>query len=89
MDSDKVCDNCGSGDAVVHLTQITNNEMSTYHLCEKCAAAKGLETAGQINRAKIREIAQTKMPDLNTTDIEAAMKIIEGSARSMGVEVVD
>ncbi len=47
MDSKKVCDSCGSGDAVVHLTQITNNEMSTYHLCEKCAAAKGLETAGK------------------------------------------
>jgi protein arginine kinase activator len=42
---DMVCDNCGSGDAVVHLTQIVNNEMSTYHLCEKCAAAKGLETS--------------------------------------------
>lgn len=40
-----VCDNCGAGDAVVHLTQIVNNEMSTYHLCEKCAAEKGLETA--------------------------------------------
>jgi protein arginine kinase activator len=40
-----VCDNCGSGDAVVHLTQIVNNEMSTFHLCEKCAAAKGLETS--------------------------------------------
>jgi protein arginine kinase activator len=39
-----VCDNCGGGDAVVHLTQIVNNEMSTYHLCEKCAAEKGLET---------------------------------------------
>jgi len=39
-----VCDNCGSGDAVVHLTQIVNNEMSTFHLCEKCAAEKGLET---------------------------------------------
>ncbi len=49
----------------------------------------GLDSAGQINRAKIREIAQTKMPDLNTNDIDAAMKIIEGSARSMGVEVVD
>ena len=44
---DKVCNNCGSGDAVVHLTQIVNNEMSTYHLCEKCAAAKGLETGGE------------------------------------------
>ena len=53
------------------------------------AGSAGVESAGQINRAKIREIAQTKMPDLNTTDIEAAMKIIEGSARSMGVEVVD
>ena len=39
-----VCDNCGSSDAVVHLTQIVNNEMSTFKLCEKCAAAKGLET---------------------------------------------
>ncbi len=47
----------------------------------------GITTAGKISRAKIREIAETKMPDLNTTDVEAAMKIIEGSARSMGVEV--
>ncbi len=49
----------------------------------------GLESAGTIDRAKIRQIAETKMPDLNTTDVEAAMKIIEGSARSMGVEVTD
>ena len=42
--SDMVCDNCGSSDAVVHLTQIVKNEMSTSQLCEKCAAAKGLET---------------------------------------------
>lgn len=40
------CDNCGSDDAVVHLTQIVNDQMSTYHLCETCAAAKGLETSG-------------------------------------------
>ena len=39
-----VCDNCGSGDAVVHLTQIVDNEMSTHHLCERCAAEKGLAT---------------------------------------------
>ncbi|MDH5589023.1 MAG: UvrB/UvrC motif-containing protein [Gemmatimonadota bacterium] len=38
------CDNCGVGDAVVHLTQIVNNEMTTYHLCERCAAEKGLDT---------------------------------------------
>ena len=43
--SDMVCDNCGSTHAVVHLTQIVNNQMSTHRLCEKCAAEKGLETA--------------------------------------------
>jgi protein arginine kinase activator len=42
---DMVCDNCGSSDAVVHLTQIVNNQMSTHRLCEKCAAEKGLESA--------------------------------------------
>tara|TARA_B100000700_G_scaffold107293_1_gene121081 strand:- start:3266 stop:3691 length:426 start_codon:yes stop_codon:yes gene_type:complete len=47
----------------------------------------GIQTAGKISRDKIREIAETKMPDLNTNNIEAAMKIIEGSARSMGVEI--
>ena len=51
------------------------------------AGTVGITTAGKISRAKIREIAETKMPDLNTNDVDAAMKIIEGSARSMGVEV--
>ena len=37
------CDQCGAGDAVVHLTQIVSNEMKTSHLCEKCAAVKGVE----------------------------------------------
>jgi protein arginine kinase activator len=39
-----LCDNCGQHDAIIHLTKIKNNEMSTYHLCESCAAAEGLET---------------------------------------------
>jgi protein arginine kinase activator len=39
-----VCDNCGSTAAVVHLTQIVNNQMSTHRLCERCAAEKGLES---------------------------------------------
>ncbi len=47
------------------------------------------DKVGNLTMDQVREIAKTKMPDLNTTDIEAAMKIIEGSARSMGVEVVD
>ena len=38
------CENCGEVEAVIHLTQIVNNEMTTCHLCEQCAAAKGLET---------------------------------------------
>jgi large subunit ribosomal protein L11 len=43
--------------------------------------------AGSITKAQVREIAEKKMEDLNATEIEAAMKIIEGSCRSMGVEV--
>ena len=46
------------------------------------------EKVGKISRAKIREIAQRKLPDLNTKDIDAAMRIIEGTARQMGLEVV-
>lgn len=44
---------------------------------------------GSITRDQLREIAQTKMPDLNANDIEAAMKIVEGTARNMGVTVTD
>ena len=42
---------------------------------------------GSVTPAQVREIAQIKLPDLNTSDIEQAMKIIEGTARSMGIEV--
>ena len=42
---------------------------------------------GKLTRAQLREVAETKMPDLNANDIEAAMQIIAGTARSMGVEV--
>lgn len=45
------------------------------------------EKIGSITEAQLREIAQMKMPDLNTDDIEAAMKIIAGTARQMGVEI--
>ena len=48
----------------------------------------GTEAAGKITEAQIREIAEKKLPDLNTEDVEAAMKIVAGSAKSMGVEVV-
>ncbi len=45
------------------------------------------EKAGKVTRAQVREIAEAKMPDLNAHDIDAAMKIIEGTARQMGIEV--
>ena len=45
--------------------------------------------AGSITRAQVREIAEAKMPDLNANDVDAAMKIIEGTARQMGVTVSD
>ena len=47
----------------------------------------GLNSAGSVTKAQVRQIAQAKMKDLNANDIENAMLIIEGSARSMGIEV--
>lgn len=60
--------------------------------------ALGLETAsgepnkkkvGKLDRSKVREIAELKMPDLNAASVEAAMRMVEGTARSMGIEIVD
>ncbi len=47
------------------------------------------EKIGKVTRSQIKEIAQTKMPDLNAATVESAMRMIEGSAKSMGLEVVD
>ena len=44
---------------------------------------------GKVTRAQIKEIAQTKLPDLNAASVDSAMRMIEGSARSMGLEVVE
>ncbi|MEO0393812.1 MAG: 50S ribosomal protein L11 [Pseudomonadota bacterium] len=46
-------------------------------------------TVGKVNKKQVQEIAEAKMKDLNAADIDAAMKMIEGSARSMGIEVVE
>ena len=56
---------------------------------EKGASAPNREKVGKVTREQIREIAQVKMKDLNAHDIEAAMRMIEGTARNMGIEVVD
>ena len=55
---------------------------------EKGSGTTGRETIGKVTHSQIREIAETKMTDLNATDLDAAAKIIEGTARSMGIEVV-
>ena len=55
---------------------------------DKGGSTPGREVVGRVTRAQLREIAETKMVDLNANDIDAAAKIIEGSARSMGLEVV-
>lgn len=60
--------------------------------------AAGIETASgepnkkkvaKVNRVKVREIAESKMQDLNAASVEAAMRMVEGTARSMGIEIVD
>ncbi len=54
---------------------------------EKGSGKHAVKRAGTITKAQVRAIAERKMPDLNASTIEAAMKIIEGSCRSMGVDV--
>jgi large subunit ribosomal protein L11 len=56
---------------------------------EKGSGDPGREVVGQITHQQVREIAELKMKDLNALDIEGAMRMIEGSARSLGIEVVD
>ena len=56
---------------------------------ESGSAQPNREKVGRITRGQLREIAETKMVDLNANDTDQAMKIIEGTARSMGIEVAD
>mgnify|MGYP001095085673 CR=1 FL=1 len=74
------------------FTFITKTPPTTDLLKKAAGIEKGSGDAGRtkvakLSRDKIREIAQTKLQDLNAADIEAAMRIVEGSARSMGIEV--
>lgn len=54
---------------------------------EKGSGEAGKTSAGTLTKDQVRRIAEAKLPDLNTTDVPAAMKIVEGTARSMGVKV--
>src|SRR5512140_806986 len=56
---------------------------------EKGSATSNRQKVGKVTRAQLRKIAEIKMPDLNANDVDAAMHMIAGTARSMGIEVVD
>jgi large subunit ribosomal protein L11 len=56
---------------------------------DKGSGVPNRTSAGTISRDKLREIAEVKMPDLNSNDVEAAMKVIAGTARSMGIQITD
>jgi large subunit ribosomal protein L11 len=76
------------------FTFITKTPPAGYFLkraarLEKGASEPGKESAGRVTMKQVREIAEKKMVDLNTTDLDAAQRMIAGSARSMGIEVVD
>jgi len=65
----------------------------TYYLKKASGIQSGLKTtgrgfAGKISKEQIREIAEKKLPDLNCASVDAAVRMIEGSARSMGLEIV-
>ena len=56
---------------------------------EKASGEPNKKKVGKVTRAQVREIAQLKMPDLTAESIEAAMRTVEGAARSMGIDIVD
>ena len=76
------------------FTFITKTPPASYYLKEaariqKGSGTTGKETVGQVTRKQLRDIAEKKMKDLNANDVEAASRIIEGSARAMGLRVVE
>jgi large subunit ribosomal protein L11 len=76
------------------FTFITKTPPVSFLLKKAVKLAKGSnnprkETVGKVTKSQIQEIAQLKMPDLNAKDLAGAIRIVEGSARSMGLEVVE
>jgi large subunit ribosomal protein L11 len=76
------------------FTFVTKTPPASYFLkkaakIESGAKTTGTQTVGQVNRKQLEEIAKIKMPDLNCASVDAAVKMLAGSARSMGLTVVD
>jgi protein arginine kinase activator len=62
------CDNCGQNEAIIHLTQIVDNQMSTFHLCESCAAEKGLQPGTNVGNFPLTDfLAQVNQSTVDTT----------------------
>ncbi len=70
-------------------TPLTSELLKRAAGIEKGSGQPKTKKVGKITREKLREIAKIKLPDLNTDDIEKAMKIIEAQAKNMGIEIVD
>ena len=75
-------------------TFVTKTPPATHYLKQATglksgAKLTGRETVGEVTRTQLREIAEKKMKDLNANDLEAAAKIIEGSAKAMGLKIVE
>lgn len=62
--ADIKCENCGAIDAVVHLTQIVNNKMSTHHLCQACAAEKGLQDSPDPTNDQLLDLIEKVSPEI-------------------------
>ncbi len=76
------------------FTFVTKTPPATYLLKKVCKLEKGSKETGKVSigkvtRAQLQEVAEMKMKDLNANDMDAAIRIIEGSARAMGLEVVE
>ena len=76
------------------FTFVTKTPPASVLLKRAAGIAKGSgepnrNKVGEVTKAQVQEIAETKMPDLNTTNLEAAIRTIEGTARSMGIKIVD
>ena len=63
--------------------------LKKYAKINKGSSKGSSETVAAITKAQLREIAEIKLPDLNAYDVEGAMKIVEGTARNMGIKIVD
>ncbi|MDB5493692.1 MAG: rplK, partial [Phenylobacterium sp.] len=76
------------------FTFVTKTPPASYYLKQAAklqsgSKLPGRDVAGKVTRSQLREIAEKKMKDLNANDVESAARIIEGSARSMGLEIVE